>query len=280
MHSSPLFSGWKQLRPAHPKPFSGGSLSAPFQSRFGAIAFISLRRKQQRQGRQLLGCMQLEAVYPAPPLFLEAENFPCSSTPLLPEGRPLFSEAGSNLFGHFFCYAKQAAKIRSSPPFPRAGSNLCRRTPCGGGRRPSLVRRNFPCPKPAATPTGAAFVMLEARSLLPCKPDSARSLLFPYAGSSRLEDGGRLAGCSRGPCIPPLCCYSKQEAIYVAVVLHVPKVALYCPKPAVTYTGASFVMPSRQSGCAAAPVPRAGWNLCRRTPRGGGRRSSPVRRNL
>ena len=75
MHSSPFSSGWKQLRPAHPKPFSGGSLSAPFQSRFGAIAFISLRRKQQRQGRQPLGCMQLEAVYPAPPLSSRQKTF-------------------------------------------------------------------------------------------------------------------------------------------------------------------------------------------------------------
>jgi len=65
----------------------------------------------------------------------------------------------------------------------------------------------------------------------------------------------------------PALCSSKQEANYVAVVHCLPMAALYCPKLAATYTGAAFVMPSRQQGCAVVLIPRAGSNLCRRNSR-------------
>jgi len=140
MHSSPFSSGWKQLMPAHPKPFSGGSLSAPFQNRFGAIAFISLRRKQQRQGWQPLGWLQQEAMYPAP-FFLEAESNLCSSTPLFPEGRPLFYEAGSNLYRRIFSYAKQAARLHSSLCFSGWKQFMPAPSPPSPQRRPSVKPR-------------------------------------------------------------------------------------------------------------------------------------------
>ena len=56
----------------------------------------------------------------------------------------------------------------------------------------------------------------------------------------------------------PALCSSKQEANYVAVVHCFPMAVLYCPKLAVTHTGAAFVMPSRQQGCAVVLIPRAG----------------------
>jgi len=95
------------------KALGRGPLSAPFQSRFGVIAFISQRRKQQRQGEQLLGWLQQEAMHPT--LFFEAGSNLCSSTHLSSDVGPLFSEAGSNLYRHIFCYAKQAGRLHSSP---------------------------------------------------------------------------------------------------------------------------------------------------------------------
>ena len=86
-----------------------------------------------------------------------------------------------------------------------------------------------------------------------------------------------MAGCSRKQCILPSFS-SKQTAIYVAVLLDSPKVALYFTKPAAIYTGAYFLMPSRQPGCTVASVSRAGSNLCRRKSRSRGRRPSLVRR--
>ena len=60
---------------------------------------------------------------------------------------------------------------------------------------------------------------------------------------------------------------SKQEANYVAVVHCFPTAVLYCPKLAVTHTGAAFVMASRQQGCAVVLIPRlealslVGWEI-------------------
>jgi len=46
----------------------------------------------------------------------------------------------------------------------------------------------------------------------------------------------------------PALIFSKQEAIYVAVVLYFTKVALYFPKPAATYTGAYAEQAARMHG--------------------------------
>ncbi len=76
---------------------------------------------------------------------------------------------------------------------------------------------------------------------------------------------------------------SKQEANYVAVVHCFPMAVLYCPKLAVTHTGAAFVMPSRQQGCAVVLIPRAGSIVASRVenPRDGRlARSTGARTNI
>ena len=106
------------------------------------------------------------------------------------------------------------------------------------------------------------FPKLEAiyAGAIPAAEAVSRGCLPPFKpgpAQDSVRDGSRLAGCSRKQCIlPPIS--SEQEAIYVEVLLYFPKVALYFPKPAATYTGASFVMPSRQQGCAVVLIPRAG----------------------
>ena len=122
MHSTPFSSGWKQLRPAHPKPFSGGSLSAPFQSRFGAIAFISLRRKQQRQGRQLLGCMQLEAVYPAPPLSSRQKTFHVAVLLYYPKVALYFPKLAAIYLGTSFVMLSRQPRYAVALPFRGRGA--------------------------------------------------------------------------------------------------------------------------------------------------------------
>jgi len=214
------------------KAFSGGSLSAPFQTRFGAIAFISLRRKQQRQGWQLLGWLQQEATYPAL-FFLESGSNLCGSTPLFPEGRPLFSDAGSNLYRRNLCYAKQTARLHSSP--------------CSSGWKqfmPAQVSQQRPSaePGPAQDRVGDGGCLAGCSRKQPTLPTVHRSIS------------------------------SVQEAINVAAALCFPEVAFYFPKLAAIYTGATIVLSRRPQGCTVAPFPRAGSNFCRCGSRGRGRR--------
>ena len=162
-------------------------------------------------------------MYPAP-FFLEAESNLCSSTPLFPEGRPLFSEAGSNLYRRIFCYAKQAARLHSGL--------------CSSGRKQAM----------------------------PAQVSQLRPSAKPGPAQVSVGDGGCLAGCSRKQSILPTVHRSisaVQEANHVAVALCFPKVALYFPRLAATYTGATIGLSGRPRGCTVAPFPRAGSIFCR-----------------
>ena len=59
--AGPLFLGLEAIYAGAPPQ----RISAPFQTRLGAVAFIFLPRKQQRQGWQPLGWLQQEAMHPA-----------------------------------------------------------------------------------------------------------------------------------------------------------------------------------------------------------------------
>jgi len=152
------------------KPFSGARSRLPFKTGPArSPLFPYAGSNGVKDGSRLAGCSRKQCILP--PLFFEAESNLCSSTPLFPEGRPLFSEAGSNLYSRIFCYAKQATKMHSSP-FSSGWKQYMPAHPRSGSR-------------------------------LPFKPGSARSPLFAYPGSNSVKDGSRLAGCSRKQRILP-----------------------------------------------------------------------------
>ena len=145
---------------------------------------------------------------------------------------PLFPRS-SNLYRRIYCYAKQAARLHSGL--------------CSSGRK----------------------------QVMPAQVSQLRLSAKPGPAQDSVGDGGCLAGCSRKQSIQPTVHRSisaVQEAIYVAVALCFPKVALYFPRLAATYIDATIVLTGRPQGCAVAPFPRAGSNFCRCGSRGRGRR--------
>ena len=108
MHSSPFSSGWAQFMPAQ---FAQQRPSSE------AVFLLSCLVRRKTASGMAAAWLAAAGSNLSGPCFLDAGSNLCSSSPLFPEGRPLFPEAGSNVYRRNFCYAKQAPHMHSSPLF-------------------------------------------------------------------------------------------------------------------------------------------------------------------
>jgi len=130
----PLFLGLEAVYAGAPPQW----ISAPFQTRLGAVDFIFLHRKQQRQGWQPLGWLQQEALYTVPP-------FPRSRKPsvwrysFITEVILYCPKPAAIYTGASIVMLSRQPRLHSSPcssgwrhympppPFLRTGGKLCTR---------------------------------------------------------------------------------------------------------------------------------------------------------